>query len=533
MNHSHREASGQEKVSTFVWKDSDVQGTTDAMPKGADLYRTSADVYSGATISTAPQAHEQDYMDAGSGAHLNSASISAISLERNRSTEAPQSLTDTPTPSPKVSEQYKSPLGSSLNFTGRVSNSDLPTKPVKHASHVMSFAFLVVLAFFVLSVGSLVQQTGTLSEGPSTREQAGRDVPVGNRLKRRQLFTSAPSPSLVDSLRVNVNDFPSAAPASNVSTVDEGHNDSLHTEYDGPWSGHSVLPSTSPTMTTPAAYCAQEYPAPPPLPGKKGGAIIFAKEGQIGSWIENLPKLLLQKPYWNYNWGPIRIDAQPDDIEFVPMIWGGYNLDQVQEVLSYVVPLIESGLVKRLFGFNEPDLEEQSNMPLQLALDLWPALESTNVSLTSPSCAHPEREWMQGFMSNVTATCKQVDWVGVHWYKGPSFEGFIDDMATLYEMYRRPMVITEFAVADWDATTVANNSFNASVVLDFMKKVLPWLEAQDWIVGYVWFNFPITSPPGTSSALFDEQGNLTTLGQYYASVRTDTPQGDQSIGIVE
>ena len=52
------------------------------------------------------------------------------------------------------------------------------------------------------------------------------------------------------------------------------------------------------------------------------------------------------------------------------------------------------------------------------------------------------------------------------------------------------------------------------------------------IVGYAWFPFDINRPAGTSSALFDTQGNLTLCGQYYASVRADCPTGDQSIGIV-
>jgi hypothetical protein len=54
---------------------------------------------------------------------------------------------------------------------------------------------------------------------------------------------------------------------------------------------------------------------------------------------------------------------------------------------------------------------------------------------------------------------------------------------------------------------------------------------QDWIAGYSWFSFKSSSPAGTSSALFDENGNITTLGRYYASVNTENPNGDQSIEI--
>jgi hypothetical protein len=95
----------------------------------------------------------------------------------------------------------------------------------------------------------------------------------------------------------------------------------------------------------------------------------------------------------------------------------------------------------------------------------------------------------------------------------------------------RPLLITEFAIADWDATTLEENRHSANEVLAFMKDVLPWMEEpeQDWIAGYSWFSFDASSPVGTSSALFDDDGALTTLGRYYASVTTENPTGDQSI----
>lgn len=48
-----------------------------------------------------------------------------------------------------------------------------------------------------------------------------------------------------------------------------------------------------------------------PLPGKKG----------LGSTTENIRMLELLSVYWNYSWKPNRDDAQPADVEFLPMIW--------------------------------------------------------------------------------------------------------------------------------------------------------------------------------------------------------------------
>jgi hypothetical protein len=50
--------------------------------------------------------------------------------------------------------------------------------------------------------------------------------------------------------------------------------------------------------------------------------MTLREEGRNGSWIENIPKIIQLKPYWNFSCGTTRIAAQPADIEFVPMLWG-------------------------------------------------------------------------------------------------------------------------------------------------------------------------------------------------------------------
>jgi hypothetical protein len=52
----------------------------------------------------------------------------------------------------------------------------------------------------------------------------------------------------------------------------------------------------------------------------------------------------------------------------------------------------------------------------------------------------------------------RVDYIGAHWYGGGSFENFKAKMRRIYEKYgRRPLLITEFAVADWKAKSPAAN----------------------------------------------------------------------------
>ena len=279
------------------------------------------------------------------------------------------------------------------------------------------------------------------------------------------------------------------------------------------------------------------------LPGKKGICFSMRAAGEPGSAKVNLPRLKKVNPYWSYSWGWDQVAGQPSPVEFVPMAWGAWSAADLRKSLqNKVVPHIKSGKVKRFLGFNEPDKKEQANMPYKAALKYWPILESLNVPLCSPGCANPEglndgtvqgvnSSWMVDFMREADRLGYRVDYVGVHWYGGTNAADFKAKMRRIYEKYgRRPLLITEFAPADWQAKTHSQNRMKAPYVLAFMKEVLPWLEKQDWVAGYAWFSFEHNEPFGHTSSLFGENGDLTTLGHYYQSVTTQSPDGDQSIG---
>ena len=279
------------------------------------------------------------------------------------------------------------------------------------------------------------------------------------------------------------------------------------------------------------------------LPGKKGICFSMRTTGEPGSAKVNLPRLKKVNPYWSYSWGWDQVAGQPSPVEFVPMAWGAWSAADLRKSLQdKVVPHIKSGKVKRFLGYNEPDKKEQANMPYKAALKYWPILESLNVPLCSPGCANPEglndgtvqgvnSSWMVDFMREADRLGYRVDYVGVHWYGGTNAADFKAKMRRIYEKYgRRPLLITEFAPADWQAKTHSQNRMKSPYVLAFMKEVLPWLEKQDWVAGYAWFSFEHNEPFGHTSSLFGKNGDLTTLGRYYQSVTTQSPDGDQSIG---
>ena len=283
-------------------------------------------------------------------------------------------------------------------------------------------------------------------------------------------------------------------------------------------------------------------PAKLQLPGKKGICFTLRKKGEKGSWVDNIPRINATRSYWNYSWGSSRVDAQPENIEFIPMTWGAWGKDGFAKTLQRdVVPQIQSGKAKRLLGFNEPDKKEQANMPYTEALKYWPMLEQLGIPLCSPACANPLSDvddstqgvrgtWMRDFMREADKRNYRMDYIGVHWYGGTSPRSFKERMIEVYEAYgRRPLLISEFAVADWGAKSIEQNSHSKESVLKFMKDVLPWMEKQNWIAGYAWFSFGINEAVGTSSTLFDRDGNLTTLGRFYQSVTKENPEGNQDI----
>ena len=278
------------------------------------------------------------------------------------------------------------------------------------------------------------------------------------------------------------------------------------------------------------------------LPGKKGICFTMRAKGKPGSIQENLPRVKILNPYWNYSWGWDQVAGQPSQVEFIPMAWGAWSTDGLRKGLQKsVVPHIRSGKVKRFFGFNEPDKPEQANMSYKAALKYWPTLEALKVPLCSPACANPEGildntvqgvrgTWMRDFMTEADRLGYRIDYTGVHWYGGTHVEHFKAKMRRIYEKYgKRPILITEFAPADWEAKTLAQNRHKPHMVLAFMKEVLPWLERQDWVAGYAWYSFEPNQAVGHTSSLFDRNGNLTACGRYYKSITTQNPDGDQSI----
>ncbi len=242
--------------------------------------------------------------------------------------------------------------------------------------------------------------------------------------------------------------------------------------------------------------------------GKKG----FGKTIRGSNWSFMVSDL---KVHWHYSWGSTLSEYEPVNVDFVPMIWGYNGIDQ--EKVAELKTLKDEGKLRYLLGFNEPDKTDQANMTVAQAIEKWPLLEEVGVPLGSPAPANPTGDWLQEFMQRAENEGLRVDFVCVHWYGGINAQAFLNRLQEIYDLYNKPIWITEFAPADWDATTPAENRHSTAEVLNFMETVLPELEELSYVDRYAWFSFSQNSAAGTSSALFDAAGNLTELGAYYAN----------------
>jgi len=260
-------------------------------------------------------------------------------------------------------------------------------------------------------------------------------------------------------------------------------------------------------------YFGKEVELPADL-SKKGVAFT----NKTKAWSHKTSEL---KAHWMYSWGNKLAEEIPENVEYVPMFWGKGSVSD--ENLDRVKQLIADGKVQYVLGFNEPDGADQANMSVDEALELWPKLEELGVPLGSPATVGPTNPWMTEFMSRADELGLRVDFVAVHSYGGSNVLSLINKLKDTYELYNRPIWITEFAVADWNATSPAANRYSEAEVIQFMQDATTALNSIEWVHRYVWFDG--SNAPLYTSSLFDDDANITPLGEVYAAINANAEIG--------
>jgi len=203
---------------------------------------------------------------------------------------------------------------------------------------------------------------------------------------------------------------------------------------------------------------------------------------------------------WYYNWAPN--PSVQTTVAFVPMIWSGKDIDKSVPSDS-----------KFILGFNEPDLEAQSNMTVAEAVDLWPKVADRGIPTVAPATAHlptiPE-SWLQQFMQ---IDIHDVDFVGLHWYLGANSTEFVNDVTSLYNLFKKQVWVTEFACQYIREAAKEPYKYSQAEVTQFISETVTWMENSPMVAFYAWHD----SKLGTSSLYApDGSGILSETGKVYA-----------------
>ena len=259
-------------------------------------------------------------------------------------------------------------------------------------------------------------------------------------------------------------------------------------------------------------------------PAQKGCGLVTQ-----GLWKDRVSALNVS---WHYSWNWHLPEGSQDAIagvEFVPMIWGASK--DGNELESRLKTVKASG-ARTLLGFNEPDNHKQSNIPVARALQTWPRLCETGLRIGSPAPTENQegKLWLSQFLDKVEAR-HQPDFIAVHWY-GNIFKGnkkvttdhFEAFLRQNFKNYKKPLWVTEFAVADWKAPS---NAITPEQTLEFMKLALPLLDrlAQEGVVErYAWFSGSDTPALDQSALFIGKTAELTPLGRFYRDYQPKIPR---------
>ena len=218
---------------------------------------------------------------------------------------------------------------------------------------------------------------------------------------------------------------------------------------------------------------------------------------------------------WHYTWGShYNVTTNPP---FVPMVKSERTLLE-QDAIGWVTRQLAETKTKHLLGFNEPDNTAQANMTVDRAIQLWPKLMATGLRLGSPATTAPTSLWLKDFMAKAKNKGLRVDFMTMHRYAWPKADEFLAKVTELHERYGKPVWVTEYAVADWDATSTRPCVYTRAQTEDFMRATVAGLRAMPFVERFAWKTRPAGDIRMGCSALFHTNGTLTTTGKLYASL---------------
>ena len=282
----------------------------------------------------------------------------------------------------------------------------------------------------------------------------------------------------------------------------------------------SAVPLTTHTAALKPPKQSARKPTPPPMHTPPAPATVSSERKGVSVWSFNGADQALAESgaSWYYNWAatPNGITG-PAGVGFVPMIWGAANVTSA--TLSQVK---QEGQV--LLGFNEPDMGGQANMTPAQALDRWPQLMATGMTLGSPAVAYGAATaggWLDQFMTGAKQDGYRVDFITVHWYggdfrTGPAVQELQSYLQAIYDRYHLPIWLTEFALTSYSGGTATFPTEAQQAA--FLTAATTMLDGLSYVQRYAWFALPTSTGSGTTG-LFDAGPAVTQVGRAFESAR--------------
>ncbi|MCR5703905.1 MAG: glycoside hydrolase family protein [Eubacterium sp.] len=243
---------------------------------------------------------------------------------------------------------------------------------------------------------------------------------------------------------------------------------------------------------------------------------------------------------WYYDWGTQSFKEMNeknkafDDLEFVPMIYGEGGLK------TETFNRIKNNGYKYLLGFNEPDLQWESNIRSNIAVSRWKNYfvpNKGNLRLGSPAISTAsnvlDSTWWSEYWKGLSVSDKSnTTFIAIHKYyenySNKSSREFLMMIDETYSKYKKPIWITEFAL--W-LKNDANQKERAKAE-EFLKTVCKGLNERSYVERYAWFVPNLHGTEGSSSALYDySTGTLTNIGKIYAQIGNPSGYKAKTYGV--
>ena len=220
---------------------------------------------------------------------------------------------------------------------------------------------------------------------------------------------------------------------------------------------------------------------------------------------------------WAYNWGSSPYYPATSGttfnpaLHFIPILWSDAS-DLTAIWQANVAQARASLRADALLAFNEPDGCDggQSCMSVSKAVGAykqWMQPYAGSIALGAPAVSNAQGpglglDWLSQFMGNCTGCT--VDFVPIHFYGDVLDPGQLTSYVTqAYRMFGKPIWVTEYGTT----------SGTPEQVMSWLKQVVPWLEAQAWVVRHAYF----WDAPGATWLINANWSGMSDLGRYYNS----------------